>query len=181
MSVELVRMIKSKPLSLLYFLFIVLFLAGCAPSEPTVSQDTNKEFEVTLPPGWKMSTELNDEAEFQAEHVIQEKYLIVLTEPKDEVQEYANREEYSQATRTFVPGLKEEGPVELEIGGHPAVQYILRGKVDGYDVTYIHTIQETPDKYRQIMAWTLDSKYDSYKAELQGVIRSVKDVGVAPK
>ena len=64
----------------------------------------------------------------------------------------------------------------MEIGGHPATQYTMRGKVDSYDVVYLHTIQETPDQYRQIMTWTMESKFDSYKDEMQELIKSVKDL-----
>ena len=164
----------------LYSLLVLFFLAGCAPSEPTVVQDKNKEFEVTLPPGWSLNTknELHDEAQLQASNPFLEKYVIVLTENKSELAELdiADRAAYSELTRSAFSGLKTEGPVEMEIGGHPATQYILRGKVDNYDVVYFHTIQETPDQYRQIMVWTMESKFDSYKDEMQGLIKSLKDL-----
>ena len=164
----------------LYFLLVLFFVAGCAPSEPTVVQDKNNQFEMTLPPGWSLNTknELHDEATLQASNPFLEKYAIVLTEDKKDLVELdiADRAAYSELTRSAFKDLKLDGPRELEIGGHPATQYTMRGKVDGYDVVYLHTIQETPDQYRQIMTWTMESKFDSYQDEMQQLIKSVKDL-----
>ena len=88
----------------LYFLLVLFFVAGCAPSEPTVVQDKNNEFEMTLPPGWSLNTknELHNEAQLQASNPFLEKYVIVLTENKKELEELdiADRAAYSELTRS---------------------------------------------------------------------------------
>lgn len=164
----------------LYFLLVLFLMAGCAPSEPTVVQDKSKKFEMTLPPGWSLNTknELDDRAQLQASNPPLDKYVVVLTENKKDLVELdiADRAAYSELTRRGFRDFKVEGPREMDIGGHPATQYTLRGKLDGFDVVYLHTVQETPDQYRQIMAWTLESKFDSYQEEMQQLIKSLKDL-----
>lgn len=166
--------------ALLYLLLILFLVAGCAPSEPTVVQDKSEDFEMTLPPGWSLNTknELDDRAQLQASNPPLDKYVVVLAENKKDLVELdiADRAAFSELTRRGFRDFKVEGPREMEIGGYPATQYTLRGNLDGFDVVYLHTVQETPDQYRQILAWTIESKFDSYQEEMQGLIKSIRDL-----
>ena len=76
---------------------------GSASAPKTVTSvsrtlvSTDKQSQITLPPGWAEKADLHDEAELQAANPPKELYLIVLTEPKADFHEYTH-EKYSQLT-----------------------------------------------------------------------------------
>ena len=108
-----------------------------------------------------------------------ESYLIVLSEPKIDL-DLSSAEAHSEITRQdFLEALKDgrvsRGPIRLEINGADAVQYELRGSVDGIKVIYLHTTIEGKNSFHQILAWTLPSKWRENQAVLESVINSFQE------
>jgi hypothetical protein len=53
-----------------------------------------------------------------------------------------------------------------------ALQNELRGMKDGMDVAYLYAVVDTGDEYYQILAWTLQSRWDRNQELLREVTRS---------
>jgi hypothetical protein len=141
---------------------------------------SDQQSQITLLNGWVEDRELHDSAEIQASKRGSEEYVIVLSENKADFQDLTI-EQHSEITRgLLVESLTEPevtGPTDVTtVGSNPALQYEIRGTIEGINVAYLHTTVETPTKYHQILAWTLPSSFERNEPELQQIIQSFKEV-----
>ena len=63
-----------------------------------------------------------------------------------------------------------------EVNGKDAVQYEIRGQVDGTAVVYLHTTVRGDENYYQVVGWTRADAFNRYRDELQQVITSFRGV-----
>lgn len=137
------------------------------------------EYQIQVPAGWKQITNLHEKADLQAADRLREMYIIVLSESKSDFEEMS-LDKHSQITIGNLLGRvtssETSGPTALVINGNPAVQYVVSGTIDNLKITYLHTTVETAKSFNQILAWTLRSRFDQNRAELQNVIQSFKEV-----
>ncbi len=139
--------------------------------------------EITVPGSWESDRSLNDKADLGAKYARGEKYIILLDESKSDFEDMT-LEKHAKLTldalQTNLGGEKEEVSFEhLTINGMPAVQAIVHGSSDGIKVVFIHTTIETKTTFCQALAWTLSSRWDQNKSELQQVVRSLREVSPA--
>jgi len=134
--------------------------------------------QITLPSGWSQLKDLNDKAELQAGNMLQEMYLIVLTEAKEDFVDMT-RKKHSEMTRSILiqslTSPEMVGPSEIKVGGNPAVQYEIRGVMNNIKVTYLHTTVESPKNFHQVLAWTLRSRFTKNETTLQRAIASFRE------
>ena len=135
--------------------------------------------QVVVPNNWKIQQDLNDVADIQVANLWNENYLIVLSDPKIDF-DSITIEDHSQITRQILlENVKNSqvssGPKELEINGRKALQYELRGSVDGIKVIYLHTTVDGKEFFHQIVAWTIPSKLQKTRPVLESVINSFKE------
>lgn len=173
--------------SSIVLILMPIVAGGCGFEIPTggsdgteVAKSIDGKFQVTMPTGWSVQSELNDAADIQVANPFKEGYLVVLSESKADF-EKPTMEWHSETTRTGVlesltDGQVTVGPKSLDINGKPAVQYEIRGMTDGLKVIYLHTTVDTGDHLHQILAWTLTSYYDDNRPILDSVINSFKSV-----
>ena len=137
------------------------------------------EYQIQVPTRWKQITNLHEKAGLQAADHLREMYIIVLSESKSDFEEMS-LDKHSQITiRKLIERVtssETSGPTALVINGNPAVQYVVSGTIDNLKITYLHTTVETAKSFNQILAWTLRSRFDQNRAELQNVIQSFKEV-----
>lgn len=150
-----------------------------AQSTGTVLAGAGSPVQVTLPPEWKEDRELHDTAELQASARASEMYMIVLSESKQDIQNMTLAE-HSEITRGLLlsnlSSSEVTGPTPVNnINGNPALQYQIQGSIDNINVVYLHTTVETPTSFHQILAWTLPSRFDRNRAELEQVIQSFRE------
>ncbi|MCI0602357.1 hypothetical protein L0156_05035 [bacterium] len=168
----------------LFGLVVLLQGPGCALADQKIDagavlMDPEKTIQVSIPSGWKEDRDLHDTAELQASNRKKELYIIVLSESKEDFQDMT-LEKHSEITRgTLVKSLAQaqtSAPVTLTVGGHPALQYEIRGFINNLSVVYLHTTVETEKNLHQLLTWTLKSMYDKNKPVLQQVTESFKEV-----
>jgi bifunctional DNA-binding transcriptional regulator/antitoxin component of YhaV-PrlF toxin-antitoxin module len=151
---------------------------------PKVLASKDGKAQVTLPAGWREAQGLSEEADIQAMSSTGEMYVIVTSEAKEDFADDMTLDRVATLTRENVmmnlSSPEATSPTPLEIGGHQARQYELRGAVEGVNITYINTTVETPRNYYHIATWTLPSRFDKNRGTLQEVTRSFREVG-APK
>jgi hypothetical protein len=156
---------------------LVSFSQAAEETTGRILVSTDGISQITLPPGWDEQKELNDTAVIQAADPQAERYVIVITDSKEDF-EQMNVEKHSEITRTnlmkSLSNPSADGPVRLTINDCPAVQYEVRGAIDNLNIIYIHTTIETTGHYHQVLAWTLRSKIDKNREPLQQVVKSFR-------
>ena len=146
--------------------------------EPSLLTNQQTDVKITVPAEWiSAGDDLRSSADIYASYPIKELYVSVLSESgavldqfslEDNADQYRwlIEEEmgsaYESATRTDVQ----------QIDGKPAIQYEIRGRVDGTPVVYLHTTVKGENRYYQVVGWTNADSYSDNKAALQTIIRS---------
>lgn len=147
--------------------------------EPTVVTATDGQSQLTVPTGWKVQEDLNEQAEIQVGNLLQEQYMVVLTENKSDFDD-VNLEQYADGTLGAVLEMVETDeyptPRSLTINGKPAIQYELHGTIDNMKAAYWLTNVEGTDNYYQVVAWTLESKAEKNEPVFEEVVQSFREV-----
>jgi hypothetical protein len=161
---------------------LVCVVAGCRQlskiGNPTVLKSRDGKFQLTVPAGCRENTKLNDQAEIRAANLVDEVYVIVLTEAKTDFAGDMNLDEFTRITRdSLSTNLKEvvaTNPVPVTISGNSGRAYEVDGVVDRVKLSYRVATVETPDHYHQVITWTLQSRKDENRATLQKIIDSFR-------
>jgi len=136
----------------------------------TALKSKDGRFQVTLPKSWHTSTGLNAEASIEAEGP--EGYLVVLTDPKEDLADPALPKYATSRAQAIVKNIEggKIGPqLEVSVGGHRALQSELSGTTKGIHVMYLLTVVETPSHLHQVLAWTTKSKFSSSRPKLANI------------
>jgi Domain of unknown function (DUF4190) len=137
---------------------------------------------VTVSGMWTKLPELNKQATLQVGDKSKQMYLIVITDAKADLDNFA-LEKHHQLTRDrMLQKMKNASatkPVPLTIDGHPALQDELSGTEHGTNVVFLHTTVDDGDYFQQILAWTLKSRWQEPRTlsglhEITGTFRSEK-------
>jgi hypothetical protein len=130
---------------------------------------------IAAPSGWRSESDLNQNAELQACDAPQQVCVLVFEEDKKTTGEVALAR-FSRVARGQIlkklGNSSENTGVSLEIGGHPALQYELRGRADRFDLVYLHTSVETPGHFYQVMGWTSSALFLQERAVISGITAS---------
>ncbi|MBE9060117.1 hypothetical protein [cf. Phormidesmis sp. LEGE 11477] len=145
-------------------------------NRPTVLENRDTGVRITVPPQWENASLLRGDADIYATYPSQALYASVVSENdtrigqfglEDNAEQYRRlieRElnDYETSTRTGVD----------EVNGYPAVQYEIRGQVEGVPVVYLHTTVRGTDSYYQVVGWTRRELYADNRETLQEIIAS---------
>lgn len=129
----------------------------------------NELCSLKIPGNWSTMRDLNSDASLQVGNGFREEYLIVLVDRNFEYD--GTLEEHSDLTSSFIleglSGAEDTGAEPTTIGGFNALQRILRGRITGLDISYLHTTIRGEEGFYQILAWTLTprekSKFPLYR------------------
>ena len=179
------NLIKILPLSIL--LFVAL---GCSAinqikqkveesQKPQVLGCTDGKCELTVPGSWKVETDLNDVANFQAANPLAEQYGIVISESKQDFTGEMSLDDYVDLIIKDIGTRINDAQItetrELTINGYPAKQFEVSGSVEKIKAKWIYTFVDAPKNFHQILVWTIASKFDANKPILIDVINSFKE------
>lgn len=120
--------------------------------------------QVTLPLGWLPASDLNEVGWLQARDPLRNRYLLVISESRDDFDPGMNAREHSSRTRASLAAsvrlLAVRGPEERQVAGFRAVQYELDALSDRTLLTYLHTTVEGHRAFHQVLAWATRSWFD---------------------
>lgn len=120
--------------------------------------------QVTLPPGWLPASGLNDGAWLQAFDPLRRRYLLVISESREDFDAGMDAQEHSSRTRAVLGDsvrlLAVRGPQERQVAGFRAVQYELDALSDRTLLTYLHTTVEGHRAFHQVIGWATRSWFD---------------------
>jgi hypothetical protein len=174
---------RSSRASLFAALALAAAAAGCdqmfGTGKPLPLTAPDGRCQITVNTSWKSDGALNKEAVIGASNRLKELYVIVLVDERSLITQ-KSLQSYADFTRGLltraVTNLREQPSTHLQVRGHEAVQTRLRGRVDGIDITYLHTVVETPTRYYQVLAWTLEEREERNLPRLLEVVNSFQEI-----
>ncbi len=134
---------------------------------------------ITVPAGWiVVGGGQRGSADIYAIDPGQNLYAIVLSESAAVLDQFSlddNSEQYRRLIEEELDSFEgQERTGVTSIDGRPAVQYELRGEVDGVPIVYLHTTIEGTNDYYQVVGWTTESSYRENEDVLRNVIGSFR-------
>ena len=145
------------------------------PDASVVILSKDGALRIAAPAGWRSESNLNKNAELQACDAAQQVCIAVFEDDK-KVTGVVPLERFSRIVRgqmlKKLTGPSESTGVSLEIGGHPALQFEIRGRADRFDLVYLHTSVETPGHFYQVMGWTSSALFPRERAVISAVTTS---------
>lgn len=145
----------------------------------TVLENQDTGAKITVPPRWQVDNQLRGDADIYATYPAQELYASVVSEGRADLSQFGledNAEQYRWLIERQLGDYETSIRTGIEqVNGDPAVQYEIRGQVDGVPVVYLHTTIQGEDNYYQVVGWTSRDRYADNREVLQGVIESFED------
>lgn len=150
-------------------------------------------YSMDLPDFMTVATELNDQASLQYSNPYKEKYIIVINESKEEFVEIFKGLGMYDDSKSIVDNfaeqqynfMKEESVIvsetemrSLKANGLNVRRIDFDANVAGIPetVSYFYGFVEGEENLYTIMAWTAESKKDSYQEEVEKIIKSIKEL-----
>lgn len=175
----------------LFGVFLMVFLQSCKKDHTYETVRIKKQYSVDIPSMLVQSQTLHEEASLQYQNLLQELYVLVLDEPKNEIHQMINEEE---SLSNFTPDF--EGYVKLitenmelrvrlnnvselkdmKINGLKAKIQTFESDIEGLTAYYKVGFIEGKKNYYQVMTWTLKSKQDIHEDKMTQMIQSFKEL-----
>ncbi|MDR2224041.1 MAG: hypothetical protein LBE34_15075 [Flavobacteriaceae bacterium] len=172
-------------------LVFTLIMGACNKKDQTQEIHVDEQCVIDIPSTLVKTTELHPEAVVQFKDANQELYVIVIKEPINEVNQFFEENQNSlgdQFTKDFkgyadltylalLQKAKVDTPILLEaknINGANAYVVNFDASVSGLDVFYNFAAIKGKTDYYQILVWTLNTKKEKHKVEMDKIINSFR-------
>lgn len=120
---------------------------------------------------------LNDQAILQFADTSSEAYVLIILEGRADLVGW-NLTRHSMVTAGQIVGMLDMpevvGPRADQVGTLRAVQYELRGAMQGLGVAYLNTSLESQHAFAQVLVWTLGSQWKANEEMLRELTSSVQ-------
>lgn len=150
--------------------------------KPEVFISKDNQFAITAPWNWSRDNMINEEADISIKNEFTDRYLIVLSEPKSDFDSSMTLQEYKGIIEDhLVSGITDPElglASDRMVNGYPAIEFTLKGEVDGIPIMYNVTTIETPSHYHQVLAWTYASRYGRAQQELRKIRDSFREMNM---
>lgn len=174
------------------FLFIitVILFQSCGLLDKEQLVTVGDRYSLSVPAFLKEVNTLNEDASLQYQHALLEFYVIVIDEPKEEFITAIVENEHTELYECnfagyselmldyFLGNITNPGLSSLKdttVNGMPAKITSLIGSFEGIDVYYKLGLYEGKDNYYQVLAWTLKSRQDKFKSQMNKILYSLKE------
>jgi hypothetical protein len=152
------------------------------PGQSRVVTASDRKSQLTVPESWRDVPESfrNEVAVIQLGNLRQEQYILVVSADSSDFDDFSGFEESCLEEANMAIAEANVGERRtLQIGGLPAVQYEVAGKVSGLRVVFWYTMIEGRNGFYQVVAWTLPSRKTEAEPTLHDVINSFRELGGA--
>jgi len=150
-----------------------------------ILEDTELGFaRIGLPSGWRPGRSLSAAASLQAVNPVRRRYLVVISESREDFDLTVDLAEHANRTVGALTGalrlLGRSGPVEREVAGFRARQIELETLANGTLITYLHTTIEGARAWHQVVGWATRSSYS--RAAFDSMLDGFEELpGPAPR
>lgn len=174
---------KRYAVALAALILIAAASEGCGKIGSTIPRTIKSDdglSKIVIPPGWKVRSDLNDEADIQVGDLRNNGYLIVLSESKVDFDQIGYKEHSRLTRQGFIEGMEKgkitSGPSYIKINNRRAVKYQMQGTVNGVKIHYFHITVDGEKAFHQILAWTVPSKLDKNRGNIDFVVNSFQEL-----
>ncbi|MGB3300803.1 MAG: hypothetical protein WBA76_21265 [Phormidesmis sp.] len=148
---------------------------------PSDLENAATNVRITVPRGWVVVRgDRRHSADIYTSYPAQDLNAAVLSESVSVLNQFDlenNAEQYRWLIEENLDRFEGESLTGLtSLNGNPAVQYEIRGTVEGQPVVYLHTTVKGRDNYYQVVGWTTQSQYSRNKETLETVIESFRGI-----
>lgn len=139
-------------------------------------QSTESRATLQVPTSWRKGVAENEVATINAGNTYREAYVILIEEIDDEYN-LTGREDYASVLEEYYQSafnnyrLLDSGSFK-SISGEPSQYIKFSATEEGYDVVYIMAAYNSDNQYYQVLAWTLETRYQRNEAALWEVVKS---------
>ena len=158
-------------------------LPGCGntTSESQIITSANGLTQIEIPSDWNIMSDLNEDYDIQTGNDEESAYAMVLSELKAAFDYDFTYKDYTESVTDMLMSNLENpvitsGPEDLEINGHPAVQYEISGSVYGIQVVYLYTIIDGSYNFHQVLTFTSLSQYEQNLPVMRTITNSFKEI-----
>ncbi len=171
--------------NLLCLFFILMGLTACnqgmvkSQAQPIPVTFLDGMFSVSLPAGWSLMTDLNNDADLQIGNDQKGGYCIILSENMmdfDNITLQQHSDITRSALRENLENYNESEVEHLQLGPYKAVRYKILGSIDGINIIYWHTTIETRSYYHQTLLWSLPSDFPANKSDFDAILASFQSI-----
>ncbi|MDR0230265.1 MAG: hypothetical protein LBI72_14565 [Flavobacteriaceae bacterium] len=173
--------------------FILILTISCNQKKSIQEIQIDTKHTIEVPTGLVKTTDLNPQAVIQLKDANKELYLIVVKEPIEEIDNFFKENKQTlgnQFTQDFkgyadltylslLQKAKVKTPAILratEINGLTTYTVKFDALVSGLDVYYNFAAVKGEEYYYQILVWTLNTKKEQNKDEMERMVSSFKVV-----
>jgi hypothetical protein len=161
--------------------------ASFDPDLTRTLHSADQEISLRVPGDWSLADDLDEEAVIQADNRWSELYVIVLEAPKANITAGTTLRQLADASATAIvqslsgqpagaaEGVSADVPdaTAVRYQSGPALEREVRGAFESTRIVMIHSMVETPDRFIEIMAWTIPSQWERARSTLEQVVRSI--------
>ena len=146
---------------------------------PSDIENAETNVKITVPDGWiALGDGRRESADIYAAYPAKSLYAKVLSESDRVLTQFDienNAEQYRWLIKEELDRFERETRTGLtSLNSNPAVQYEMRGTVDGVPVVYLHTTVKGSEDYYQVVGWTTAASYEENQATLRTIIESFR-------
>lgn len=176
--------------NLIFVLIGFIVLAGCQPKDKTQKAEVAGKYSLELPEFLTKTSGLNQDATLEYQNLEKEFYIIVIDEPIGEFNKAIQESEIADLYSPDLTGyslyvsdvfletvdiISETPLTDVTINGLKGKHMEIEGSVGGVDVFYFYTMVQGAKDYYQVLTWTLLSKKEEHKEEMQKIVNSFKE------
>lgn len=135
---------------------------------------SNHDVSILVPNQWDEDDSLNEDAILGASYGADEKYIIILSEPKDYFSEDMTLYEYYDLVGEMseLESKNISQPEHVSINGSKAILFEQKGEANNIKVHFLCAVIEDDNTFYRIYLWTLKSYFEEYKDEYKKIIGS---------
>lgn len=175
---------------LLYFILPAFVFLSCNDNA-TQSVVIDNKYAMEIPSSMNKVQNLNDDASLQYMNGLNELYIIVIDEPKEDINtaidEAGLNDVYSKDLKGYArllqDGLDEVAKVKsksdlklVNINSLNAMLTEVEAVIDGLDIYYHFAYIAGKERYYQIMTWTLLDRKEKHREKMEKMIHSFKEL-----
>jgi len=175
-------------IKILVFIFSAIFLfQSCNQETKYVKKSVKEKYSISVPESMEALNGLSSEASFQYGNELENFYVLVIDEPRNEF--FAVFDEYELGdfyprnligySEMVIDNMQENADIfnigtfeETTINGIDAVQTDFYGIYNGLDIYYHFTTLESDVDFYQIMSWTPKENMDLHKESMKKIAES---------
>ena len=151
------------------------FVSDQAPSSTTAIRANDGTVELQLPSSWLHIDKLSEDGVLEYGNVFSEAYIVVLWDAKQDLPNFT----LGDYTKTIIENNYSDlvdSHVEFlgatTTNGYPSRQFKISGTVDGVRIIYRLALIEGPERYYQVLTWSLKSRFESNEEDFEYAINS---------